>query len=104
MAATNGLGWTFDTVASTYEKMRPGYVPALYQTIFDYCHVGPESHVLEIGSGGGQATGPMLQTGCLRVEAADADTLLVTRFADNGKDAFGQPVDGPDVTIRISRK
>lgn len=36
MAAIKGLEWTFDTVASTYEKIRPGYVEELYQTVFDY--------------------------------------------------------------------
>ena len=64
MPVEKGLEWTFDTVASAYEKMRPGYVAALYQTIFDYIAIGETSNVLEIGSGGGQATGPMLMTGC----------------------------------------
>lgn len=36
MAVMKGLEWTFDTVASTYEKFRPGYVQELYQAIFDY--------------------------------------------------------------------
>ena len=59
-----GLEWTFDTVASTYEKLRPGYVTELYQTIFNYISIDENSNVLEIGSGGGQATAPMLTTGC----------------------------------------
>ena len=29
MAVMKGLEWTFDTVASTYEKFRPGYVAEL---------------------------------------------------------------------------
>ena len=64
MPVIEGLGWTFDTVASTYEKMRPGYVEQVYQTIFDYIPINENSNVLEIGSGGGQATAPMLTTGC----------------------------------------
>ena len=64
MPVIKGLGWTFDTVAPTYEKMRPGYVAQVYQTIFDYIPIGETSNVLEIGSGGGQATAPMLTTGC----------------------------------------
>ncbi len=60
----NGLGWTFDTVADTYEKMRPGYVDELYQTIFDYAPLNNTSRVVEIGIGGGQATLPFLETGC----------------------------------------
>lgn len=31
MPVIKGLEWTFDTVASTYEKLRPGYVAELYQ-------------------------------------------------------------------------
>lgn len=62
--AMKGLGWTFDTVASVYEKLRPGYVKELYQTLFDYISINESSNVVEVGSGGGQATDPMLQTGC----------------------------------------
>ena len=38
MPIFKGLEWTFDTAAATYEKMRPGYVPELYESIFDYCY------------------------------------------------------------------
>lgn len=64
MPILKGLEWTFDTVASTYEKLRPGYVEELYGAIFDYIPVGENSNVVEVGSGGGQATAPMLKTGC----------------------------------------
>jgi len=64
MPALKGLEWTFDTVASTYEKMRPGYVEELYKTIFSYIPIGENSNVVEVGSGGGQATLPLLKTGC----------------------------------------
>ncbi|MBR3942568.1 MAG: class I SAM-dependent methyltransferase [Clostridia bacterium] len=64
MPILKGLEWTFDTVASTYEKLRPGYVAELYHMIFDYISIDENSNVLEIGSGGGQATAPMLMTGC----------------------------------------
>ncbi|MBQ7337449.1 MAG: hypothetical protein IJW40_03235 [Clostridia bacterium] len=64
MPTWKGLEWTFDTVASAYEKMRPGYAQALYRAIFDYIPVGEGSRVIEVGSGGGQATAPMLKTGC----------------------------------------
>ncbi len=60
----NSLGWTFDTVADTYEKLRPGYVDELYQTVFDYAPINNISRVVEIGIGGGQATLPFLKTGC----------------------------------------
>ncbi|MBE6716441.1 MAG: class I SAM-dependent methyltransferase [Ruminococcaceae bacterium] len=61
---TSSLGWTFDTVASDYEKLRPGYVDELYQAIFDYIQINNKSRVVEIGIGGGQAALPFLKTGC----------------------------------------
>lgn len=64
MPALKGLGWTFDTVASTYAKLRPGYVEELYQVLFDYIPINANSKVVEVGSGGGQATAPILETGC----------------------------------------
>ena len=64
MPAMKGLEWTFDTVASTYEKLRPGYVAELYRTLFDYIPIDANSNVLEVGTGSGQATTPILNTGC----------------------------------------
>ena len=64
MPVIPGLGWTFDTVAATYEKLRPGYVDALYQDIFAYRPLDASSRAVEVGIGGGQATGPILATGC----------------------------------------
>lgn len=64
MPALKGLEWTFDTAASTYEKLRPGYVKELYQTLLDYIPINENSNVVEVGSGGGQATAPILSTGC----------------------------------------
>ena len=60
----NSLNWTFDTVADTYEKLRPGYVDELYQTVFEYIPINNLSNVVEVGIGGGQATLPFLKTGC----------------------------------------
>ena len=64
MSVLKGLEWTFDTVASAYGKLRPGYVKELYQALFDYIPVNENSNVAEVGSGGGQATAPILMTGC----------------------------------------
>ncbi len=47
---------------------------------------------------------PVLQTGHLRVEAADADTLIITRFTEDGKDVFGDPIEGEERVVRVSRK
>ena len=64
MPVIKGLEGTFDTVASTYEKLRPGYVDELYRRLFEYSPICENSRVVEIGIGGGQATLPVLQTGC----------------------------------------
>lgn len=64
MNINKGLEWTFNTEADRYEKMRPGYVPELYEDIFQSIPIDKTSNVLEIGIGGGQATLPILKTGC----------------------------------------
>ena len=47
---------------------------------------------------------PALQTGLLEVEVLDGDTLRVTRFARDGVDVFGKPLEGKPVSVKISRK
>ncbi|MEG2634061.1 MAG: class I SAM-dependent methyltransferase [Oscillospiraceae bacterium] len=64
MSVIQGLEWTFDTAAKNYEKMRPGYVEELYNNIFHSIPLNEKSNVIEIGIGGGQATLPILKTGC----------------------------------------
>ncbi len=64
MPVIKGLEWTFDLVAATYEKLRPGYPDELYQTLFDYMAIDRSSKAVEVGIGAGQATLPILQTGC----------------------------------------
>ena len=85
MTAIKGLEWTFDTVASKYEKLRPGYVEELYKRIFEYIPIDEKSKVVEIGIGGGQATLPILQKGCklTAVEYGEEfSKLLKKKFAD----------------------
>ncbi len=36
----------------------------MYQTLFHYIPINENSNVVEVGSGGGQATAPILTTGC----------------------------------------
>ncbi len=64
MPVMQGLEWTFDTVAAAYGKLRPGYVKELYEALLDYVPLSESSRVVEVGSGGGQATAPILTTGC----------------------------------------
>jgi ubiquinone/menaquinone biosynthesis C-methylase UbiE len=88
MSIPSGLEWTFDTVASTYEKIRPGYVEELYRRLFDYIDVHEDSRVIEVGSGGGQATEPILKTGCIltAVEYGEQfSALLKNKFKEYPK-------------------
>ncbi len=64
MAIIKGLEWTFDTAARQYEKMRPGYVEEMYEDIFKYQQLDRTSLAVEVGIGGGQATLPILKSGC----------------------------------------
>lgn len=63
MGVHPGLGWTFDTQAEKYARMRPGYPEALYEKIFSYGLPGMGKCAMEIGIGGGQATKPVLDAG-----------------------------------------
>lgn len=56
--------FSFNEVATIYEKHRPQYVPALFETIIQYANLNQESRTLEVGIGTGQATRPILETGC----------------------------------------
>ena len=52
----NSLEWTFDTVASAYEKLRPGYVEELYHKLFEYAAISDSSRVVEVGIEIGRAS------------------------------------------------
>lgn len=57
-------GEMFDRAVLTYEAMRPGYPAAVYNDIFRYRPIDGTSRVVEVGIGTGQATLPVLETGC----------------------------------------
>ena len=54
----------FDTIPEQFDKFRPRYSPELFEFLIRYADIGPETKVLEIGPGTGQATDPILKTGC----------------------------------------
>ena len=58
------LRLTFNEDAENYEKWRPRYTPALFQNIIAFAGLGSGSRALEVGVGTGQATEPVLATGC----------------------------------------
>lgn len=75
MAVIKGLEWTFNTVASEYDRWSPTYVSDLYKDIFLYRQINQASNVLEIGIGTGQATVPILETKCTLTAVELGDKL-----------------------------
>ena len=54
----------FDTIPEQFDQYRPRYSPALFADLIEYAAIGPGKTVLELGPGTGQATDPILNTGC----------------------------------------
>lgn len=54
----------FDTIPEQFDKYRPRYSAELFSDLIAYAGIGPGKTVLEIGPGTGQATDPVLDTGC----------------------------------------
>ena len=55
---------TFDRIPEQFDKYRPRYREEVFQELTKVCGLGQDKKVLEIGPGTGQATEPILQTGC----------------------------------------
>ncbi|KAE9365767.1 putative methyltransferase [Stipitochalara longipes BDJ] len=71
---------TFTENAELYDRIRPRCPPALFNDLETLARLGPQSRVLEIGPGTGQATLPLAQLGCsvLAVELG-AEMAVVAR-------------------------
>lgn len=54
----------FDTIPEQFDKYRPRYSAELFAALIDYAKIEPGKTVLELGPGTGQATEPILDTGC----------------------------------------
>ena len=54
----------FDTIPEQFDKYRPRYSAELFADLIEYAEIGPGKSVLELGPGTGQATDPILNTGC----------------------------------------
>ena len=54
----------FDTIPEQFDKYRPRYSEKLFAFLAEYLQIGPGRSVLELGPGTGQATDPILDTGC----------------------------------------
>jgi SAM-dependent methyltransferase len=55
---------TFDEIPETFDKYRPRYCDELFTEIITVSDLNSSKDVLEIGPGTGQATEPILKTGC----------------------------------------
>jgi SAM-dependent methyltransferase len=55
---------TFDQAAELYDRVRPGYPPALFDDLTELAGIGPGCRLLEIGPGTGQVTLPLAERGC----------------------------------------
>lgn len=84
-------GLLFDTAAQQYLAGRPGYPDVVYATLVDRCGLSPQTRVLEIGAGAGQATLPLLALGA-RVTAVEPGAglaaQLTTRTAGQNLDVI----------------
>ena len=54
----------FDTIPEQFDRYRPCYSEELFANLIAYADIGPGKSVLELGPGTGQATEPVLNTGC----------------------------------------
>ena len=54
----------FDTIPEQFDRYRPRYSQELFDLLIDRAEIKPGKSVLEIGPGTGQATDPILRTGC----------------------------------------
>ena len=54
----------FDTIPEQFDKYRPRYSAELFDDLIAYAGISPDKTVLELGPGTGQATEPILNTGC----------------------------------------
>ena len=54
----------FDTIPDQFDEFRPRYSDELFEYLIKEAQIGPGKMVLEIGPGTGQATDPILDTGC----------------------------------------
>lgn len=74
------LKTTFNTAATLYEEVRPGYPEELIQDVIDLSGLEDHSRILEIGCGTGKASRPFAERGyelvCLDI---GADLIVVAR-------------------------
>ncbi|MFB9236391.1 class I SAM-dependent methyltransferase [Plantactinospora siamensis] len=85
---------TFGQDADRYDRARPGYPDQLVTDLARLAGLGPQSRVLEIGCGTGQATRPLARLGC-RITAVELSPDMAAVAERNLRDF-------PNVTIEVS--
>lgn len=55
---------TFDQIPDEFDRYRPRYCEGLFEYIINKIRLDKSKYVLEIGPGTGQATDPVIATGC----------------------------------------
>lgn len=60
----NELRVIFDTIPEAFDRHRTRYSPELFESLLAQSRITAQSAVLELGPGTGQATDPVLDTGC----------------------------------------
>ena len=82
------LRLTFGEDVKNYEALRPTYPDTLFSAILAYEPMNAEKCALEMGIGTGQATLPILKTGC-RVEAVELSSSMAEyvekKFSGNSR-------------------
>lgn len=77
----------FDTIPEKFDRLRPRYCGEAFGEIIRYAAPNAHKSVLEIGPGTGQATEPILQTGCdyLGIELGEhLAAYMQTKFSHYG--------------------
>lgn len=72
----------FDTIPEQFDKYRPRYSEALFADLIDYAQLDGSKTVLELGPGTGQATEPILRTGC-DYHAIELGEHLAAKLSEN---------------------
>jgi len=77
----------FDTVPDQFDAWRPRYCDELFADLIEYAKLDIEKTVLEVGPGTGQATEPILKTGCSYVAIELSEVF--TAFMQNKFGSYG---------------
>lgn len=69
----------FDTIPEQFDRWRPRYCDELFADLIEYAGLDVGKTTLEVGPGTGQATEPVLQTGCayLAIELGENFTAMM---------------------------